>query len=168
MKTFKKILKEYLGYVLVIIAILLVKSFVISPIIVSGDSMDSTLKDGDVMLLNKLSYRTSEIERFDIVVIEYNDSFIIKRIIGMPGDTVKCIDNVLYINDKIYVENYLDDGTLTTDFEVDTIPDGYYFALGDNREVSLDSRKIGLIKEKDIEGQATFTIFPFNRFGSKK
>lgn len=168
METFKKIVKEYGGYVLVIIIILLIKNFLVSPILVSGDSMDSTLLDGDMMLLNKLVYRTSDIERFDIVVVDHGDSFIIKRVIGLPGDKVKCINNTLYINDKIYVEEYLDEGTITTDFEIEEIPKGYYFVLGDNREVSLDSRRIGLIKEENIEGKATFTIFPFNRWGTKE
>lgn len=168
MEKFKKIVKEYISYVLIIILVLLIKTYITSPILVSGDSMDSTLLDGDMMLLNKLAYRTSDIERFDIVVVKYNDSYIIKRVIGLPGDKVKCIDNTLYINDKVYVEKYLDQGTKTSDFEIEKIDDGYYFVLGDNREVSLDSRKIGLIKEENIEGKATITIFPFNRWGTKE
>ena len=168
MDKFKKIIKEYGPYVLIILIVLLLKTFVISPILVSGDSMDSTLKDGDMMLLNKLAYKTNEIERFDIVVVEHNDSYIIKRIIGLPGDTIKCIDNILYINDKVYIEEYLDENTITSDFEIETIPEGYYFVLGDNREVSLDSRRIGLINQDKIQGKATFTIFPFNRWGTKE
>ena len=168
MDKLKKIIKEYGPYLLIIVIVLLLKTYIISPILVSGDSMDSTLKDGDMMLLNKLAYKTNDIERFDIVVVEHNNSYIIKRIIGLPGDTVKCIDNKLYINDKVYTEEYLDKDTKTSDFEIETIKEGYYFVLGDNREVSLDSRRIGLIEEKEIQGKATFTIFPFNRWGTKK
>jgi len=168
MEIVKRIIKEYGIYVVILIVVLLVKTYIMTPIVVNGDSMYSTLHDGDLMILNKLKYRTSEIERFDIVVVKYNDKYIIKRIIGQPGDTVKCIDNILYINDVVYAENYLDDDTSTSYFEIDKIPEGYYFVLGDNREVSLDSRKIGLIKDSEIEGKATYTIFPFNRFGEKK
>ena len=168
MEKIKKIIKEYGGYVLIIIVILLIKTYIIAPIIVSGDSMDSTLLDGDMMLLNKLIYKTNDIERFDIIIIDYNDNYIIKRVIGLPGDKIKCVDNTLYINDKIYVENYLDEGTETNDFEIDEIKEGYYFVLGDNREVSLDSRRIGPIKKENIEGKAILTIFPFNRWGKKK
>ena len=167
MEKFKKIVKEYIGYVIAIIVILLIKTFIASPIIVSGDSMDPTLLNGDMMILTKFSYYTSKIERFDIVVVDHRDTLIIKRVIGLPGDTVKCIDNTLYINDKVYVENYLDEGTKTTDFETEVIPEGHYYVLGDNREVSLDSRTIGLVKESQIEGKATLTIFPFNRWGTK-
>lgn len=168
MNKFKKIIKEYIGYLIVIAIILLIKEFIASPIIVSGDSMHSTLHDGDVMILDKTAYKTDDIERFDIVVIKNNDRYIIKRVIGLPGDTVKYIDNTLYINDKIYLEEFLDKDTLTGYIDVEKIPEGFYFVLGDNREISLDSRKLGLIEKEDIEGKATFTIFPFDRFGSKK
>ena len=164
----KKIFKEYGIYALIIIVVILIKTYVISPIVVSGDSMDSTLKDGDIMLLNKLNYDESKIERFDIVVVKYNNKHIIKRVIGLPGDEIEYIDNMLYINGKVYTEKFLDEDTKTEDFKVNSIPEGKYFVLGDNREVSLDSRKIGLIKEEDIEGHAIYTIFPFNRFGKKE
>ena len=168
MDKFKKIVKEYIPYILIIVIILLIKSYVFSPIIVNGDSMDSTLKDGDVMILNKYTYYTSDIKRFDIVVIKHEGRYIIKRVIGLPGDKVKVEDNILYINEKAYAEEYLDRNTSTEDFEISKIEDGYYFVLGDNREVSLDSRSIGLIKKSDIEGKATYTLFPFNRFGKKE
>ncbi|MBQ7105100.1 MAG: signal peptidase I [Bacilli bacterium] len=168
MDKFKKIVKEYIPYILIIVIILLIKSYVFSPIIVNGDSMDSTLKDGDVMILNKYTYYTSDIKRFDIVVIKHEGRYIIKRVIGLPGDKVKIEDNILYINEKAYAEEYLDRNTSTEDFEISKIEDGYYFVLGDNREVSLDSRSIGLIKKSDIEGKATYTLFPFNRFGKKE
>jgi len=168
MEKIKKLLKEYGIYILIIIIVLLVKTYIISPIIVNGDSMDSTLQDGDIMILNKLEYKNSEIKRLDIVVVRYENKYIIKRIIGLPGDTVMVIDNQLYINGKIYVEKYLDEETFTEDFKVGPIEEGHYFVLGDNREVSLDSRLIGPIKESSIEGKATYTLFPFNRFGKKE
>lgn len=168
MEQAKRIIKEYGIYVIIIVIILLIKTYIVAPIIVNGDSMYSTLNDGDIMILNKLEYQTSNIKRFDIVVIKYDGRHIIKRIIGLPGETVEVKDNTLYINGKAYVEQYLDSDTITEDFSIATIPEGYYFVLGDNREVSLDSRRIGLIKEADIEGKAKYTLFPFNRFGEKK
>ena len=165
--------KELLPYIITIIVVLLFKHFLFAPIRVNGDSMYSTLHDKDVMILNRL-YKPKDIKRYDIIVIRYNKKNIIKRVIGLPGDTIECVDNQLYVNGKIIKEDYLDKGTITNDFslqdlfDVDTVPEGKFFVLGDNREVSLDSRSIGFIEPKDIEGQATFTIFPFNRFGAKK
>ena len=135
--------------------------------------MEDTLLEGDVMLLDKMHYRFHEIERFDIVVIDKEDTFIIKRIIGLPGDSVQVQDNVLYINDQKIEEDYLKEGTITNDFALEeitnskTIPDGYYFVLGDHREVSGDSRMFGFVQKKEILGKASFTLFPFSRFGKK-
>ena len=165
--------KEYVPYLIIIVVVLLVKKFVVTPVIVSGDSMYSTLHNKDIMILNRL-YKTKDIKRYDIIVIKYNNKNIIKRVIGLPGDSIECIDNQLYINGEIIKEDYLDEGTITNDFslqelfDVDYVPEGVYFVLGDNREVSLDSRSIGFIEPKNIEGKATLTIFPFNRFGNKK
>ena len=136
--------------------------------------MKDTLRDKDIMILDKVSYRFSDIKRFDIVVIKYENDYIIKRIIGLPGDKVECINSKLYINDKLQEEKYIVPGTETTNFTVksinntETIPKGYYLVLGDNREESKDSRAIGLIKKNMIEGKAKLTIFPFSRIGIKK
>lgn len=136
--------------------------------------MEHTLLNGDIMILDKISYRFSEIKRFDIVVIDSESSLIIKRIIGIPGDYIKYKDNKLYINDEYYKEDYLDGDTITGDFSLkeitkkDKIPEGYYFVLGDNREESKDSRMIGLIKKEQIQGKAKLTLFPFSRMGIKK
>ena len=129
--------------------------------------MKDTLFDGDIMLLDKLSYRFRDIKRFEIIVIKYDNELIIKRVIGLPGDVVEYTDNKLYVNEKEYEEKYLATGTDTPSFKM-TVPDNSYFVLGDNRKVSKDSREIGFIAKKDIEGKAIFTIFPFNRIGSKK
>ena len=83
MKLFKRIIKELIPYIFIIIFVLLLKTYVMTPIQVNGDSMDPTLKDGDFMILNKLGYRLGSINRFDIVVIDKDDSYIIKRIIGL-------------------------------------------------------------------------------------
>ena len=171
METVKRLIKEYGIYVLIIVIVILIKTYLYAPIMVKGESMYPTLHNKDIMILDKIKYKYSSIERFDIVVIRNDGKNIIKRVIGLPGDSVDYIDSNLYINGKMYVEKYLDSDVKTllngSDFEVDNIPDDCYFVLGDNREVSKDSRSIGLIKKKDIEGKATITIFPFNRLGSK-
>ncbi len=171
METVKRLIKEYGIYVLIIVIVILIKTYLFAPIMVKGESMYPTLHNKDIMILDKIKYKYSSIERFDIVVIRNDGKNIIKRVIGLPGDSVDYIDSNLYINGKMYVEKYLDSDVKTllngADFEVDNIPDDYYFVLGDNREVSKDSRSVGLINKKDIEGKATITIFPFDRLGSK-
>lgn len=165
----KKFIKEIYPYIIVLIVVLLVKTYVMSPIQVNGDSMYATLKSGDIMLLNKLEYKFSEIERFDIVVINYDNKHLIKRVIGLPGETIEIKDGNLYINDILTEEYYLDPSTITKDFKLEgKIPEGYYFVMGDNREISLDSRALGVFSKNKIEGKAFFTLLPFDRFGSKK
>ena len=161
--TIKKICKEYLPYVVVIILVLLFKQFFFAPVKVNGASMDDTLKDKDILLLNIIDYKLNDnIKRYDIVVIDNEDEFLIKRVIGLPGDIVRCVDNVLYINDKKIKEDY--SKGKTSDFEV-KVRDGEYFVLGDNREVSLDSRYFGTFKKEQIKGKTTHVLYPFKKIG---
>lgn len=165
---FKKFIKEYLPYILIIVAVLLIKRFVISPVNVVGDSMYPTLHDGYVMLLDEIYYKFDKLDRFDIVVIKYKDSsgkseLIIKRVIGLPGDTVSYDKGKLYINGKYIKEKF--SHAETKDFGTVTLDDDEYFVMGDNRTVSLDSRYIGPIKTKDIRGRTIISIYPFNKFG---
>ena len=161
----KGILRDYISYIVIIIAVILVKIYVVTPIKVNGPSMNDTLKDKDIMLLDEISYRFSDIERFDIVVIKHNDEYIIKRIIGLPGETVAYKDNQLYINGKKVKENF--SHKQTEDFDEVVVEEGTYFVLGDNRVNSVDSRIIGLVTKENIKGKATFVIYPFDRFGRK-
>ena len=107
-----------------------------------------------------------ELKRFDIVVIRENNEYIIKRIIGLPGEAIRCKDNVIYINGESLEDKY--GNGVTNDFKEVTIPEGKYFVMGDNREVSLDSRRLGPISYKDIKGTTKLTVFPFSRFGEKE
>ena len=98
--TIKRICKEYIPYLVIIILVLLFKQFFFAPVRVNGTSMDNTLKDKDILLLNIIDYKVkNNIKRYDIVVIDIEEEFLIKRVIGLPGEVVKCIDNKLYIND---------------------------------------------------------------------
>ena len=161
----KKFLKEYVPYVLVIIFVLLFKKFVFSPIKVNGESMMTTLHDGDIMILDIVGYRTSGLKRFDIVVVDTGKEYIIKRVIGLPGEKVEYKDNQLYINSKKVTENYGSD--VTEDLSV-KVPKDSYFVLGDNRTNSLDSRYFGSFDVKQILGKTKLTLFPFGRFGNKE
>ena len=167
----KKVLKEIYIYILIIVLVLLFRKFVATPVKVNGDSMINTLKDKDIMILDKISYRFKKIKRFDIVVIKEKDEYLIKRIIGLPGETIEYKNNKLYIDNKYIKENF--SHKKTSDFFIkteddNTIPKDSYFVLGDNRENSTDSRIIGFIKKENILGKTSLTIFPFNRFGIKK
>ena len=96
----KKILKELYTYIIIVVVVLLIKYFFVAPVRVVGPSMEHTLLNGDIMILDKISYRFNEIKRFDIVVLESEDSLIIKRIIGIPGDDIQHKENKLYIDYK--------------------------------------------------------------------
>lgn len=172
-------IKEWVPYIAIIVIVILVRTYIVTPVIVRGDSMYNTLEDGEVLFLSKISYRLDDIKRFDIVVVEDLDSdLIIKRVIGIPGDSIEYKEGILYINDKEVTEEYTD--FVMEDFDVDSIcvltdlecngiiPDNYYLVLGDNRKVSADSRVKGLIKEEQILGKAVFRIWPLNKISLVK
>ena len=161
--------KEIIEYIVLIVIILLIRTYLFVPIMVSGNSMVPTLNNGDVMILNKFSYLVNDIKRFDIVVVDYENEYIIKRVIGLPGDYVEYKNDILYVNGKKIKEEY--DREYTEDFNlndlnIEKIPNNYYLVLGDNRPISKDSRKIGLIDKKNIKGSTNFILFPFSRFGN--
>ncbi len=156
-------------YLIVIVIILVLVIYVISLQQVVGPSMQPTLKDGDILLLSKVHYVFFGVERNDVVALSYDDSkFLIKRIIGLPGEKIEYKDNILYIDDKAYTENIYE-GMITDDFKLsdlghETIPEDMYLVLGDNRGDSLDSRDIGLIPKEDIIGKTLIKIWPLNEF----
>jgi signal peptidase I len=162
----KRIIKEIIPFVCIVLLVLFVKQFIVTPVQVSGDSMYSTLKDGDIMILNKLGYKLAGLRRFQIVVVDNDDNLLIKRVIGLPGETIKYENNKLYVNGKEYKETFLSKDVVTNDFEV-VVGDDCYFLMGDNRKVSLDSRQLGCFDIDKIEGTTSITLFPFTRFGGK-
>ena len=157
-----KIIKEILPYVLIIIAVILIRTFIITPVRVDGASMDQTLEDGQILLL----YKLANVDYGDIVVLdeEKEGEIIIKRIIGMPGDTVSIRDNTIYVNGEEVEEDYAYGET--SDYEEITLDDDEYFILGDNRPISKDSRCFGPVKEDEIIGKVIFRLWPFNKFGT--
>lgn len=166
----KEFVKDTVKIAILIIGILLIIQYVGSVTKVVGSSMDPTLKDEEILILNKLKYRMSNIERGDIISLKYADTkYLIKRVIGLPGDSLYIKDNNVYINNKKLEEEYLKNDLVYDDFSLSdsgypVIPENYYFVLGDNRENSLDSREIGLIKKEDILGKISFRFWPLNTF----
>lgn len=149
-----------------------IRYFLFAPIVVDGLSMMPTLHNGDRMIVNKFG----KPERFDIIVFhapEQKDY--IKRVIGLPGDTVEYKNDVLYINGKPYEEKYLNtykneitDGPLTEDFSLEeiidqkTVPEGELFVMGDNRRFSKDSRHIGTVPISKVIGDTNIVYWPIN------
>lgn len=167
-----------LPYMIIIIVIILLKLFVVTTVRVNGGSMNDTLLDGDIMLLDRISYRFRDINRFEIVVVhleeERNDvtykEDVIKRVIGLPGDKISYKDGNLYVNDTLVEEDF--HPKETDDFDIselgsEVVPEGSYFVMGDNRPDSYDSRYFGFVSKDDILGHAMFTIWPLSRFGGK-
>ena len=162
----KKFIKELIPYIVIIIVVVLVRTYIVTPVIVVGDSMVPTLKDKQILLLNKFDYKFNEIERYDIVVIKVGKSEIIKRVIGLPGENIEYKNNTLYINghEEETIYNFdTDDFKLEEICKCDKIPQDKYLVLGDNRAVSSDSRIIGLIDKEDIKGSTTISIWPIKK-----
>lgn len=166
--------KEIAGLVIycliVVVAMFLVIQFVGQRTIVIGDSMNPTLEDGENLITDKITYRFKEPKRFDIVVFPYKDNtskLLIKRIIGMPGETVQVIDGYVYINGHKLEEEYgnavMTDGGLASN--PITLGSDEYFVLGDNRNNSQDSRfaSVGNIRRSDIIGRAWLRIWPLDK-----
>ena len=165
-KVNKDILLDNLPYIIIILIIIIIRAFIATPIRVNGDSMDPTLQDGETMILNKLGMKTAGIKRWDIIVIKTDDSYLIKRVIGLPGESIKYENGKLYIAGKEIKDNY--SLTKTEDFEETIVGKNEYFVMGDNRFISKDSRKIGTIDKSEILGKTNIIVFPFNRFGLVK
>ena len=157
----KKVIKELIPYIVIVVVVVLIRSFIATPVRVDGDSMNKTFKNGDILIL----YKLSKIKRFDVIVLHEtdDDEKIIKRVIGMPGDTVAIKDGEIYINDKKIEDKYA--YGMTSDYDRITLKSDEYFILGDNRLISKDSRYFGPIKEKEIKGKVVFRLFPFSKFG---
>ena len=174
--------KELYSWILPIgVAVVLVficRTFIFTPVVVKGESMEPTFDNQDRILVNKIG----DINRFDMIVFHAPDQEeqYIKRVIGLPGDEIIMKDDVLYVNGIAYDEEYVkrDYDTsvqkITGDFTLegltgnDQVPNGYFFVLGDNRLKSKDSRALGLIEADAVIGKVKFRYYPFTDFGLVK
>jgi signal peptidase I len=165
--------RAFLDWVIVIgIALLvafLVRTFVLAHFVVDGTSMASTLHDGDRVFVNKLSYRLHDPNRGDVVVLhELNGTSerdLIKRVIGLPGETVEVRNCEVFIDGRRLEEPYLDPEVVTPgncggDTAATVVPEDHVFVMGDNRAASLDSRNLGPIDEDDLVGRAFVVFWP--------
>ena len=165
----KNFIKELIPYVIIIVVVVLIRTFIATPVVVSGDSMKPNLQDGEMLIVRKIGYKGKNIKRFDIVVVKEEKDEIIKRVIGLPGEHITYKSNRLFVNDREIEQNYK--FYSTEDFNLEEvctcrkIPEGKYLVLGDNRPVSKDSRIIGLIDEEDIMGKAIFRLWPIPKLG---
>ena len=169
--TVRNFFKELVPYVIIVFVVALIRTFIATPVRVNGDSMYPYLKDGEILVLNKMD---TKYKRNDIVVANALNTKIIKRVIALPGENVEYKDCKLYINGE-QVKDFVDE-CITEDFTLEdlygyvTIPENYYFVMGDNRKASTDSRdyRVGLIKKDKIQGKIIFRLTPFKRFGTLK
>ena len=178
----KKVLKELLNtgvYLLVVLCLTyLVITFVGQRTVVEGESMESTLSDGDNLIVDKLSYRFRDPQRFDIIVFPFQyqkNTYYIKRIIGMPGETVQIdLNGNIYIDGELLPESYgreiMSPENIGRAYEPIVLGEDEYFVMGDNRNNSSDSRTevVGNIHRDDIIGRAWVRIWPFEKFGVLK
>lgn len=168
----KELLSWFISICVAFTIVLICKHYLFSPVVVDGESMEPTYQDEDVLIISKIS----DIQRFDQIVFKspVNDNYYIKRVIGLPGDTIEMKDDVLYINGEKYNEPYVnrkeealqytEDFTLEQLTGKETVPEGYVFVLGDNRLHSGDSRHYGFIAMDEILGVSKVRIFPIQQF----
>lgn len=148
--------------------VLFVKFFVFDIIPIENVSMQPTLYGGDRVFLDMIAYKFSTPKRSDVVIFTPpvdKDSYYIKRVIGIPGDIISIHDGSVFINGRRLDEPYLPAGTITNGDLSASIPKGFVFVMGDNREDSSDSRDFGPISLKSVKGHALFMVFPFTRAG---
>lgn len=162
----EKIFKELLPYIIVVVAVILIRVFIATPVRVTGPSMIPTLNSKEVMIMVKITKYFTDYKRFQIIVIKTGNTYLIKRIIGLPGEKIKCEDGNIHINGKAIDDKY--GSGVTSDFNEVTLGNDEYFVMGDNREVSQDSRFIGPVKKSNIQGYTNLVIYPLNKIRKTK
>lgn len=167
-KTAGQELKEWGKVIIFSLLIALLVTSVVKPTLVVGQSMDNTLHDKDYLLVNRLAYTGDSIPQYKDIIVFHTDlpgqKVLIKRVIGVEGDKVRIENGDVYINDELLNEGYI--GGQDTIGNVDTVvPKGKVFAMGDNRNNSLDSRfkEVGLVDNNEIIGKILFRVFPFDK-----
>lgn len=154
----------------IIIAILIalfLRTFIFATSIVEGESMDPTLEDGERVIVNKLLYILDEPDRGEVIIIQRPTKNYVKRVIGLPGETIELKGNHLIINGEEHSQPFLSEEAQykTGNFGPINIPEDSYFVMGDNRAISKDSRNgLGFILKEEIIGRSELIIYPFNEW----
>ncbi len=171
----KKDAREWVvSIVTALLAVLIIRSFLFTIIRVDGTSMTDTLQNNDRLFVTVLDMKLHGPDRFDVVITHYDDTRkeYVKRVIGLPGDTLEVKSGVLYVNGEAYDEPFLSPERIVNyslpqyDFGPIEVPEGSYFVMGDNRDNSRDSRRVGFLSEDKIVGKVRYIIWPLNRIGS--
>ena len=164
----REIMEWVVSIIIAVALVLVIYNYVGQLVRVDGASMQPTLYTDQRVLVTKIPYWNDEnIERVDIVITKYPGSKenFVKRIVALPGDTIRITDGILYINDTAIDEPYIKE-EMYTDYQETTIPEGYYFVMGDNRNNSKDSRSssVGALPREMIQGRAYAILWPFADF----
>jgi signal peptidase I len=162
---------EWLGILIgALVLAVVIKTFVAQTFYIPSPSMERTLLVNDRVLVNKLAYRVGTVHRGDIVVfkrppkeVDTSITDLIKRVVGLPGETIESRNGVVYINGKALSEPYLQPGMPTNDLPPTVVPADHYFVMGDNRTNSFDSRRFDAIDESYLVGRAELRIWPVDR-----
>lgn len=171
--SWRKFVVEVCFYILLIfVCVFIVPKYVIQRTVVDGPSMLNTLHDGESLIVEKVSYHFTDPDRYDIIVFypygrDDPEDYYVKRVIGLPGETIQVIGSDVYINgDKLgetYGKDPIQDPGVAS--EPIKLADDEFFVMGDNRTVSEDSRFFGPVKKSNISGRALLRIYPFDSFG---
>ena len=171
----KKDAREWVvSIVTALLAVLIIRSFFFTIIRVDGTSMTDTLQNNDRLFVTVLDMKLHGPDRFDVVITHYDDTRkeYVKRVIGLHGDTLEVKSGVLYVNGEAYEEPFLSPDRIVNyslpqyDFGSIEVPEGSYFVMGDNRDNSRDSRRVGFLSEDKIVGKVRYIIWPLNLIGS--
>jgi signal peptidase I len=166
----REIVEWVITLVLAVALALAIRSFLFEPVRVDGESMQSTLQNNEYMIATKWNYLWNNPERFDVVICSYpnrTETFV-KRVVGLPGETVELRENQLYINGELVPENFdkkIDESIdrPPQSFGPVVVPEDCYFVMGDHRFHSNDSRMVGALPRSMIRGHVRYVVFPFNK-----
>lgn len=171
-------LKEWIKSIIIAGFIAVVLMQFIVPTVVREHSMEPSFYGGDYLIVSKISYKIGTPKRGDVIIFkseiplnqdapEGKKKLLIKRVVGVPGDVVDIANDTVSINGKVIDEPYINKGGTPGDVKGYKVPEGNYFVMGDNRTVSIDSRRheVGAVKESKIVGKAIFRVYPFNKIG---
>ncbi len=179
---YKEIIEWIKALVIAVVLVFLIRQFLFSPFIVDGPSMQPNFETGERLIVNKILYTIREPKFGEVVVFDVPEQGrkFIKRVIGVPGDTIRLEGDDLYINDKKIEEPYIKEAIAEANAKGElynqngpnfpnpevpetTVPEGAIFALGDNRGDSTDSRVIGFVEDKEVVGRADIIFWPLNK-----